>query len=67
MTYERLLFTLWLKSTEEMEQSSDLNHQYHLGKTIAYVQAYALGKGIMFIEASRELMNLRAESESAGA
>ena len=67
MTYERLLFSLWLNSTEEMERSSDLNHQYHLGKTIAYVQSYALLKGIMFIEASRELMNLRVESDSAGA
>jgi hypothetical protein len=67
MTAERLLFVLWLASTEEMEKASGLNHQYYLGKTVAYVEAYSLLKGIMFVEASRELMNMRQVRESAGA
>jgi hypothetical protein len=59
MTVERRIFILWLAASDDMGRSSDMRYNYFLGKVTAFVEAYAEIRGVTFVEASRELMNLR--------
>lgn len=66
MTAERRIFVLWLAASAEMGRSSDSRHNYFLGKVTGLVEAYAEIRDLTFVQASRELMNLR-DRESAQA
>jgi hypothetical protein len=66
MTIERRIFVLWLTAAYEMDRSSDSRHNYFLGKATALTEAYAEVRGITFVQASRELMNERANESLIG-
>lgn len=66
MTAERRIFVLWLQATDDMNRSSDSRHVYFLGKATALTEAYAEIRGLTFVQASRELIDMR-DNESAAA